>query len=163
MYKKIAFTVASFLGSGYFPFASGTFGSLVTIPIVGYLGYCYGLMGVAFISIFSFIIGWIASVEVLKHTKHDPSFIVIDEVAGQSISFIILAPLMKDNAQIFLVLLVGFILFRIFDIIKPFPVGWADKKINNALGVMLDDVFAGCYAAVILWLINYNFNLFIGM
>ncbi|MBR4106212.1 MAG: phosphatidylglycerophosphatase A [Alphaproteobacteria bacterium] len=162
MYKKISFMLASFFGAGYFPVAPGTFGSLVTLPFAFVLAYYYGLYGVAALAVVSFIIGWIVSVEVLKYTKHDPSLIVIDEVCGQSITLLPLAAMMQGNTNVVLVLLVGFALFRLFDITKPFPAGWADKKIRNALGVMLDDVFAGCYGAICLWLINRCFNLFIG-
>ncbi len=160
MYKKIAFALASFFGAGYFPFASGTFGSLVTLPLVFATAYYYGFNGVLALSIISFIVGWVVSIEVLKYTKHDPSLIVIDEVCGQSLSFLPVAAVMQGNSHVILVLTIGFALFRLFDITKPFPAGWADKKIRNALGVMLDDVFAGGYAAVCLYLINHYYNLF---
>lgn len=162
MYKKVSFCLASFFGAGYFPFASGTFGSLVTLPFAFCAAYYYGYNGILFLTIISFIIGWIASVEVLKYTKHDPSLIVIDEVCGQSLTFLPLATAMKGNSQVLVVLLAGFVLFRLFDITKPFPVGWIDKKVRNAFGVMFDDVLAGCFAAIFLWLINRYFNLFIG-
>ena len=106
------------------------------------------------------MIGLIASKEVLKYTKHDPSLIVIDEVAGQSLSFVLLADKLVGNMQAWLVYLVGFAFFRLFDIWKPQPVRWADRKILNAWGVMLDDIFAGVYAAVCLYLINRYFSLF---
>lgn len=162
MYKKISFALASFFGAGYFPFASGTFGSLVTLPFAYAAAYYYGMNGIIALTIGSFIIGWIASIEVLKYTKHDPSLIVIDEVCGQSLTFLPLAAAMQSNTNVMLVLLVGFILFRLFDITKPFPVGWVDKKVCNAFGVMFDDVLAGCYGALFLWLINRYYNLFIG-
>lgn len=162
MYKKIAFILAGFFGAGYFPFASGTFGSLVTLPFAAAVAYYYGICGVLFLAAVSFVIGWIASAEVLKYTKHDPSLIVIDEFCGQTITFVPLATAMQGNPDVLAVLAVGFLLFRLFDITKPFPAGWADKKICNAFGVMLDDVFAGCYAALVLWLINHYCNLFIG-
>ncbi len=160
MYKKIAFALASFFGAGYFPFASGTFGSLVTLPLVWWSAYNYGAKGVAVLAAVAFIVGWVVSIEVLKYTKHDPSLIVIDEVCGQSLSFLPVAAVMQGNSHVILVLTIGFALFRLFDITKPFPAGWADKKIRNALGVMLDDVFAGGYAAVCLYLINHYYNLF---
>ena len=84
----------------------------------------------------------------------------IDEVAGQSLTFILLADKLIGNAQAWLVYLVGFAFFRLFDIWKPQPVRWADRKILNAWGVMLDDIFAGIYAAVCLYLVNQYFSLF---
>lgn len=162
MYKKISFLLASFFCAGYFPVASGTFGSLVTLPFVYYAAFRYGFNGVLLLSVISFLIGWIASKEVLKYTKHDPSLIVIDEVCGQSLTFLPLAAAMQGNGNLMLVLAIGFGLFRLFDITKPFPVGWVDKKVCNAFGVMFDDVLAGCYGAVFLWLISRYFNLFTG-
>lgn len=162
MYKKICFILSSFFAAGYFPFASGTFGSLVTLPFAYFAAYYYGLNGILALTVISFVIGWIASIEVLKYTKHDPSLIVIDEVCGQSLTFALLASAMQNNSNILIVLLVGFVLFRLFDITKPFPVGFVDRKVCNAFGVMFDDVLAGIYAAACLWGINHYYNLFIG-
>jgi phosphatidylglycerophosphatase A len=91
------------------------------------------------------------------YTKHDPSFVVIDEFIGQAVTFLLIADKLKQFNGI-IIYIIGFILFRIFDIIKPFPVSYADKKINNAFGVILDDVFAGLYAAIILYFIKYFFK-----
>lgn len=161
MYKKFCFILASYLGLGYAPKASGTVGSLFTLPLAAVAAYYYGTTGILALSAAAFVIGWIASIEVLKYTAHDPSLIVIDEVAGQSLSFVLLAEAMRGNWHCLTVLGVGFVLFRVFDILKPWPVGWADKKLCNAFGVMFDDILAGSYAAAVLWLINWWCNLFI--
>ena len=154
MKKKISFILASFFGAGYSPVAPGTVGSLVTLPFVFALAYFYGSWGVTLLVLGSFALGVLATKEVLKHTKHDPSLVVIDEVAGQSLSFILIADSLNHNTNAWLAYALGFALFRLFDITKPNPVGWADKKILNAWGVMLDDIFAGVYAAVILYIIS---------
>ena len=155
MKKSFAFLIATFFGTGRFPFAPGTIGSLATLPLAFILAYYWGIYGIIIGIITSFIIGIIATKEVLKYTPHDPGFIVIDEVAGQLMSFIFVAQALQGNSQAWIIYLSGFILFRFFDIFKPQPVRWADRKILNAWGVMLDDIIAGCYASLIL-LILYH-------
>ena len=76
--------------------------------------------------------------------------VVIDEVAGQSLSFAFIGPMLVGSWGNWYLYLVGFALFRLFDIVKMGPVKWADTKLKNAFGVMLDDIFAGCFAAVFL-------------
>ena len=95
--------------------------------------------------------------EVLKHTSHDPSLVVIDETVGQLLSFLFVSPFLYQSlgCQSVILYVCGFALFRLFDITKPSLVGWADEKIHNAHGVMLDDVFAGLFAGVILFLIAW--------
>ena len=152
MKKKLAYLIASVFGVGFCPKASGTAGSLVTLPLAFVLAYYWGSCGILTAAVIVFFLGTIASKEVLKYTKHDPSLIVIDEVAGQLTSFALVAPVLYHNCswQAMVIYIIGFSLFRLFDITKPLIIGWADKKIRNAWGVMLDDIFAGIFAAVIL-------------
>ena len=155
--KKLAFFISTLGYCGYFPKAPGTFGSLVSIPIIFVVCYYFGFVGLFLATVISFFIALISVKKVLMYTEHDPSFVVIDEFIGQSVTFLLIADKLNHfNGIIFYIL--GFILFRIFDVIKPFPVSYADKKINNAFGVILDDIFAGVYAAIILWLIKYFFK-----
>ena len=153
MYKFLCYTAVSGFGVGYFPFASGTAGSFATLPFAFAAAYFYGVWGILALALFSFIIGVIASKEVLKYTKHDPSIIIIDEVAGQLLSFAFVANMLVENLHAWSVYLFGFLLFRLFDIWKPQPAKWADTKVLNAWGVMLDDVFAGIYAGIVLYLL----------
>ncbi len=155
MKQRISFLIATFLNSGRAPKAPGTFGSLATIPLAFVLAYFFGFWGIISGVVVSFFIGTVAVKEVLKTTSHDPSFVVIDEVAGQLLTFAGIATFLQNNTSALLFYVTGFILFRIFDIFKPFPVSWADKKILNHWGVMLDDIFAGIYAGLILWLLYY--------
>ncbi len=155
MKQKISFLVATFLNSGRAPKAPGTFGSLATIPLAFVLAYFFGFSGIISGVIISFFIGAVAVKEVLKSTSHDPSFVVIDEVSGQLLTFAGVASYLHNNSSSLFFYVIGFVLFRIFDIFKPFPVSWADKKILNYWGVMLDDIFAGIYAGLILWLLHY--------
>ena len=153
MYKFLCYTAVSGFGVGYFPFASGTAGSFATLPFAFAAAYFYGVWGILALALFSFIIGVIASKEVLKYTKHDPSIIIIDEVAGQLLSFALVADRLVGNLQAWSIYLSGFLLFRLFDIWKPQPAKWADTKVLNAWGVMLDDIFAGIYAGIVLYLL----------
>ena len=150
--KKISFLISTVFYIGYFPKAPGTVGSLVSLPIIFLVCNKFGLKGLILTIIISFIVSLFCIKEVLKYTKHDPSFVVIDEFVGQSVTFLFIAETLKSNTNI-IPYIIGFILFRIFDITKPFPVSYADKKMENALGVILDDVFAGLYGTVILYVI----------
>ncbi len=86
-----------------------------------------------------FVVGVAASNAVVASRGEDPQLIVIDEVAGMGITLIL-------ASSSWLSLVVGFALFRLFDIWKPWPVRWADRQVKGGLGVMLDDVLAGVYA-----------------
>ena len=109
-------------------------------------------MGLAAMVVFG--IGWIASNKYLETTRRhgkpndDPGEIVIDEVAGQwlTLAFVPLDPLMYGT---------GFLLFRFFDIVKPWPVRMIDRLVKGGLGIMLDDIAAAIYAAVCLLLFQY--------
>lgn len=102
-------------------------------------------MGGAIIVIF--IIGIWASKDFMDRTgAHDPGAIVIDEVAGQWI-VLLAAPLDPMAYGI------GFVLFRLFDVFKPWPISWADRSIGGAWGVMIDDVLAGLFALAAFYLI----------
>ncbi|MBT3939517.1 MAG: phosphatidylglycerophosphatase A [Pelagibacterales bacterium] len=138
----------SVFGIGFIPFASGTFGSLAGLII----GYALNLINynLFFIIIpMLFILGVIASNTYQKQTgEKDSSVIVIDEVVGQLIAMMFV---MDDFVLVF----ISFIIFRLFDIYKPWPASYADKKMTGGFGVMLDDVFAGIYTAIFIFLISY--------
>ena len=138
----------SVFGIGFIPFASGTFGSLAGLII----GYALNLINynLFFLVIpILFILGVIASNTYQKHTgEKDSSVIVIDEVVGQLIAMMFVI----DD---FVLVFISFIIFRIFDIFKPWPASYADEKMTGGFGVMLDDVFAGIYTAIFIFLISY--------
>lgn len=144
--------VAMFFFSGKSKFAPGTAGSLATLPLV-YLVYPYGVKGIVLSAIICYILGIIATKDVLKRTgKQDPGFVVIDETVGQILSFVFVATIAQFS---WINLLLGFLLFRLFDIVKIWPCSYFDKKVHNAFGVMTDDVIAGLYAAIFLFFINF--------
>ena len=153
MKKGFSFSIATFFGVGHSKIAPGTFGSLATLPLAYYITNNFGVWGVALAVFIIFIIGTMVTTEVLRHTPHDPGFVVIDEVAGQLLTFISVAPYLNNHLNDWHIYLTGFILFRIFDIFKPQPVRWADRNIENAWGVMLDDIIAGTYATLILYIL----------
>ncbi len=150
--EKINKFFLTFFYTGYLPIAPGTWASLFTSIIIFYT--FKHLPFALYIFIFSafFIIGSIgADIITKKYEIEDPRWIVIDEVIGMMIT---LLPLYYNTVFNYKVFIAGFFLFRIFDVIKPFPVSWADRNIKNGWGIMLDDVLAGIYSAIILYLIR---------
>ena len=153
MKKQISFIISTLFYIGYFPKASGTFCSFVSLFLIIPTIYYFGLFGLLSLVIISFILAMFSVTETLKYTKHDPSFIVIDELIGQAVTFIFVSNFLAKNNSL-LIYVFGFIFFRLFDVLKPFPVSYADKKIKNAFGVILDDILAGIYASICLLLIK---------
>ena len=144
--------IATLFGIGHLRPAPGTWGSLATLPLFWASYQLTGLGGALFIGAAIFFAGWWATESYIRATaSHDPSEVVIDEVAGQWIALLPLAFAMSfSNAQsgtLWPEWAAAFVLFRLFDITKPGPVGWADRR-EDALGVMLDDCFAGIFAAI---------------
>ena len=133
--------LASGFGVGYAPKAPGTFGSLMGLALgaalleVGHVPLLFGIVLVAGAGIF-------AISRLPSHAAADPGWIVIDEIAGQMIPMLALTELSIGGV------LLCFILFRVFDIWKPGPVAWADKR-HDEFGVMGDDLIAGGLAWVI--------------
>lgn len=149
---RTARLIATVFGVGYLRPAPGTWGSLAALPVAFVLhvlgGFPLVLMAVAAI----FILGvWATTAMTEYKPDKDPSEIVIDEVAGQLVA---LLPLSYSAWAMDISILAlwpgwiaGFLLFRLFDITKPGPVGWADRR-HDPMGVMLDDVIAGVFAAL---------------
>lgn len=156
MIQKIALIIATFFGAGLSPKAPGTAGSLATLPLAFVLIYFFGNDGLSYAIPVVFFIGVWATHQLIKDSaEKDPSKVVIDETAGQLTTFVLIAPQLYHTAtaKAFLIYLTGFALFRFFDILKMGPVKWADSKLKNAWGVMLDDMFAGAFAAGVLVII----------
>lgn len=148
--NAIARLFATWFYSGYLRPASGTWGTLFALPLCLGVVYFGGLFGVIFATLTLFFGGlWASHHYMISIQKHDPSEIVIDEAAGMMIACLPLLYLF--NWQM---ILACFILFRGFDAVKIGPVGWLDKNINGAWGVMIDDIAAGLMASicVLLWL-----------
>ena len=146
--------IVTWFGAGLIPRAPGTWGSLFALPFAIFIYDFAGSLGLIVATTLAFFTGWIASNRYLNATrrggtdKDDPSEIVIDEVAGQ---WLVLAVVPADP----LLYGMGFLLFRFFDIVKPWPVNLFDRHVKGGLGVMLDDIAAAIYAAGCLLLFQY--------
>ena len=144
--------IATFLYVGYLRPAPGTWGSLAALPIGWALIVLGGWQLLAFGILTAFVAGlWATTEETRDSGDHDPSEIVIDEVAGQWIALLPIAygaaMMSVQPLRLWPGWIVAFLLFRLFDITKPWLVGWADRR-GDPLGVMLDDVIAGVFAAI---------------
>lgn len=141
--------IATWFGCGFMRPAPGTWGTLGGLPFALIF---LGTGGWPLLLLAALLVTWAgyrAAARFENATKtHDNSSIVVDEVAGLWIALLPagLSPLL---------IAAGFFLFRFFDILKPWPVGWADKKVRGAAGVMLDDLLAGGYAALIIGILRY--------
>ena len=149
---KAAQLIGTVGGVGYLRPAPGTWGSLVALPMAWVLHTLGGFPLLALATVAVFVGGlWATRVMTEGQDDHDPSEIVIDEVAGQFIAlWAISYPSWAHGIDITALWpgwVAGFILFRLFDITKPGPVGWADRR-GDPMGVMLDDVIAGIFAAI---------------
>ena len=133
-------------GSGLMPKAPGTFGTLAAVPIYWFLLQGLALPWLLAVIGVSFVIGiWLCDATTKKLGVHDHPGIVWDEFVGLWISCIALP-------SGWLWLLWAFVLFRIFDILKPWPIRWLDKRVPGGLGIMVDDVLAGLFALALLQL-----------
>ncbi len=136
------------LGSGLSPVAPGTFGTLLAVPL--YIAAISAGFGWYVVITLIMIVtgGWICGHTAKILDSHDHPAIVWDEFAGYFVTML-LVPGTYVN------ILGGFILFRLFDIVKPWPIRWIDQKVHGGLGIMLDDLIAGVFAGAILWALQY--------
>jgi len=156
MIKTFNSLLVTMFGLGKIKFMPGTFGSLVTTVLLFYLFHTLK------ISPNIILIGWIiifiySFYAVSTHTKDnkdkDPGEIIIDEFLGQSIPiylYEISHGTTRESEQTIIYYVLFFILFRYFDIMKPFPVSFFDKNFKNSFGVIMDDIFAGFYVVLTL-------------
>jgi phosphatidylglycerophosphatase A len=150
---RVALAVATVGGIGYVPIAPGTFGSAVGLLIWWLLGPSVVVQGVAIVLIFSAGV-WSGGVCERECHRTDPSHVIIDEVAGMLIT-LLLAPVAWAGA------FGAFLLFRIADVIKPYPANRLEA-LHGGLGIMADDAMAGVYANIALRVILALGNRVIG-
>jgi phosphatidylglycerophosphatase A len=146
MMDRLIMAVATGCGLGYLPKAPGTWGTLLALPIhylISHLPLQYYFTAIAIIIIVAILSAGGAE-KILD--KPDPGIVVIDEVAGMLIAMIAI----PANP---IAWLLAFILFRIFDILKPFPVNFFDQRFHGGIGIVLDDLMAGVYALASLQLL----------
>ena len=177
-YESPAFWLVTWFGSGLFKPAPGTWGSLATLPVLLVffwaleafgLEHCWDFVfwGQVAVIVFLFGLGVITIARIERQTGiHDAPEIVIDEVVGQWIAcnpYLLSAyfalPTHERIPGILGVFGISFVLFRFFDILKPWPIRWIDRRVKGGFGVMIDDVVAGLMvvavqAAVLFWMFS---------
>ncbi|MGH1441538.1 MAG: phosphatidylglycerophosphatase A family protein [Cellvibrionaceae bacterium] len=138
-------------GSGLAPKAPGTFGTLAAIPFY-FLFFDYSFSAQLLIILFTFILGvYLCQATADALGVHDHPAIVWDEFVG---FWLTMLPLALLGIQLeWYWLLLGFVLFRFFDIVKPWPIRFVDRKVSGGFGIMFDDILAGLYAGAILFVI----------
>ena len=167
--KKFSHLSSTFFGVGLLPKAPGTWGSFAALFLffgLIYLQICFLLyfLFVIFFSIASIIICEIASKDLVEK---DQKTIVIDEVAGAGLSFLFIPFLgiynfstLEWQKESYLAALILIILFRFFDILKPYPISFIDREFKSGFGIVLDDLVAGVFAGLTLLGGNFFFQIF---
>jgi len=152
---RLALAIATGLGVGYAPVAPGTFGSLLGVGLawLALLAKPFVAIQIASVILVSVAGVWAAERVSVNLKKKDPQIVVIDEIAGQMITYLGLATI-PMIAVSWKYLLGGFVLFRVFDIWKPFPIRRLEA-LPGGLGIMADDWLAGVYAGVLLALARH--------
>jgi phosphatidylglycerophosphatase A len=154
MIKKINLLFVTMLGLGKVKFIPGTLGSLATIVILYFLFHIFDISSNLILTglFFIFVLSFAAISSYIKNSKNkDPGEIIIDELIGQSIPiylYEISHSTEKSSSEAIIFYGICFVLFRYFDIIKPFPVSFFDKNFKNSFGVIMDDVCAGLYVVL---------------
>ncbi|MEN8126579.1 MAG: phosphatidylglycerophosphatase A [Planctomycetota bacterium] len=137
-------------GLGKLPIAPGTWGSLPPVVLYQVLGYLYPAAIVPVMVFFIIAGSWVcvqyAPAVVAATGKKDPGMVVADEVAGQAITMLVIALLSPEN--ICLTAVLGFVLFRLFDITKPWPCKRLEK-LPHGVGILADDLMAGVYGGIV--------------
>ena len=156
MIDKLNFIFVTFFGIGKIKKIPGTFASLFTMLLLFFLfhilNFSPNIILVIIILIF-FISLFAVKIYIKDLSNKDPKEVVIDEVIGQSIPLYLYEVshnIEKDSIDVLKFYLIIFILFRFFDIAKPFPVNYFDKNFKNSFGVIMDDVCAGLYVVLVL-------------
>jgi len=152
--------IVSCFGLGYLPIAPGTWGSLPPTAIFalmchfGVPGLTISIVMAVLTVVGSVVCVWLAPVVIAATGKSDPREVVADEFAGQAVTFLPAAFLIPDTftlKQVWITTVIGFLLFRLFDIIKPWPI-YGLQKLPSGWGILVDDLLAGVYAAIFLLL-----------
>ena len=173
MMNKFGLSLLTMFGIGHIKYAPGTMASFITCLIYYFLfsidvNFYYFFLIFLILLIYSIIL-----IDKLSHhfKEKDPKEIVIDEFFGQSIPFVIVMFIytmpptkswtsnLEFEAYYFFLF---FILFRFFDIYKPFPINIIDKKMKNGFGVMLDDIIAGIYTSITILIFGFVYSIYYG-
>ena len=156
MIKNFNYLFVTFFGLGSIRYAPGTITSLITTILLFSFFHIINLPKniILIFLIFIFLYAFYAVAEYIKDAKNkDPKEVVIDEVIGQSIPIYLYETahgVIKNSQEAFLFYIYIFILFIFFDIKKPFPINFFDRKFKNSFGVIIDDIIAGLYVVLTL-------------
>lgn len=146
MKEKIYKIISTGFYTGYAPYAPGTLGSLIGIVFYLLTEWSFYTYQVFLFLLFLYLSYKSVAYAIGIFNDHDPSEVVCDEILGMWFSLLFFE---LNIYQIFL----AFVIFRFFDILKPFPIKLIEKKFKGAFGVILDDLMAGVYTKILLWLI----------
>jgi len=162
--KKINVLISTFFGYGYLTKIPGTVTSFVTTVFIyiayEYLEYTNLKFSIIFFTLLFFYSFYAVKDSESEFKNKDPRQIVIDEVLGQAMPIILVLYLNQTNQlslQIEIYYVLSFLFFRFFDIIKPFPVSYFDKNFKNYFGIIMDDIMAGLYSMLLIYLISLKF------
>lgn len=151
VFSRFSYWLAFGFGSGLSPRAPGTCGTLAAIPLYFGLSFLPDSLYAVFV-FFAFVVGvYVASIVTKELGVEDFSGVVWDEMVGYFLTMMFI-PIH------FTWMAIGFVLFRFFDILKPFPIGWIEKRVQGGFGIMLDDVLAAIPAWLILRCLVYYFG-----
>tara|TARA_B100001029_G_scaffold102441_1_gene84336 strand:- start:407 stop:892 length:486 start_codon:yes stop_codon:yes gene_type:complete len=138
--------IASLGGIGLIPFAPGTFGSIFAWLIFIVLSHFMNMFILTLIVIFFAI--WICDKAIRNLIEKDHKSIVIDELVGMWIALIPVIYIASNQKERIIYAILAIVLFRIFDILKPYPISYFDKKLKNGFGIVLDDCIAGIFSGI---------------
>lgn len=149
--KKAGIILATGFGSGYLPLVPGTWGTGAALIIYFLLFYMLKIPTMPWLVLLALTCScsgvWASFIGEEHFKRHDPGQVVIDEFAGFYVTMLLVAPTLPN-------MVIGFILFRIFDIWKPYP-AYKLEKLPGGWGIMADDIAAGIYGMIILWALQY--------
>ena len=148
-FSSFAQFLASGFGIGCSPFAPGTAGTLLALPLWLSLAYLPPLYYILSLLLLTIIGIWCCGKAAQELKVHDHGGIVWDEFIGLFITLFLLPPS-------FTIVFIGFIIFRIFDILKPWPIYYIDKQVSGGFGIMLDDILAGIFAFISMQILVYS-------
>lgn len=155
--------IGTFGGVGLSPKAPGTVGTLAALPFAWVLHQQLGAASLVAAAVIAFVIGtWAADVYSKEAGKLDPKEVVIDEVAAM---WLVLGAMPLHYFDVpreifFYTYAVAFVAFRFFDIVKPWPISWADQKIKGGFGIMFDDILAAILALVAIGILGHAASYF---
>ena len=147
---RLAFAIATVFKAGYIPIAPGTVGSIIGLLVFWLIKDYTSFTIEMFVAAALFFAGvWASTIVEQVLERHDPGVVIVDEVVGMLVALMLLPPTIT-------VMFLAFLLFRVFDIIKPYPARWCEQ-LSRGWGIMMADVVAGLYVNVlihiILWIV----------